>query len=83
MTRVDTVSHVDHDLTALRAAAERAGTALACLFTSADEFEAEVIRVRRLQGLLAAPIPAPARPRRRFGFRPAFIAVLAVTFLMI
>jgi len=45
-----TIAELEADLAALRAAAERAGTALACLYSSADEFEAEVVRVRREQG---------------------------------
>ena len=44
------IADLEADIVALRAAAERAGTALACLFSSADEFEAEVVRVRREQG---------------------------------
>ena len=35
------------DLGALEAAAERAGAALACLYSSSDEFEAERIEARR------------------------------------
>jgi hypothetical protein len=45
-----TIPELEADIAALRAAAERAGTALACLFSTADEFEAEVVRVRREQG---------------------------------
>ena len=44
------IAELEADIVALRAAAERAGTALACLFSSADEFEAAVVRVRREQG---------------------------------
>ena len=49
-----TIAELEADIAALRAAAERAGTALACLFSSADEFEAEVVRVRREQGAYQA-----------------------------
>lgn len=35
---------VEADIAALKAAAERAGSAMACLFSSSDEFEAERIR---------------------------------------
>src|SRR4051812_21624184 len=42
MTPSRTIADLESDLTALRAAAERAGTALACLFSCSDEFEAEV-----------------------------------------
>ena len=41
------IAQLEADIVALRASAERAGTALACLFSSSDEFEAEVVRVRR------------------------------------
>jgi hypothetical protein len=44
------IAELEADIVALRAAAERAGTALACLFSTADEFEAAVVRVRREQG---------------------------------
>ena len=49
-----TIAQLEADLVALRATAERAGTALACLFSSADEFEAAVVRVRREQGAFRA-----------------------------
>ena len=52
-----TVAELETDLLALRLAAERAGTAVACVFSCASEFEADVIRVRRAQG-------AYRRPRR-------------------
>jgi hypothetical protein len=44
------LAQLEADIVALRHAAERAGTALACLFSSSDEFEAAVVRVRREQG---------------------------------
>jgi hypothetical protein len=46
---------VEADLAALRGAAERAGCALACLFSSADEYEADLIRERRAQGRYRRP----------------------------
>jgi hypothetical protein len=46
--RIKAVHQVEADLVALKLAADRAGTALACLFSSADEFEAAVVRARRL-----------------------------------
>jgi hypothetical protein len=82
MTRVQ-ASHFERDLTSLRVAADRAGTALACLFSSADEFEAEVIRVRRLQGLLVLPPDARAHRRKRRGLKGACIALLSAAFLMV
>jgi hypothetical protein len=46
---------LEADLAALKHTAERAGTALACLFSSADEYEAELIRERRAQGCYRRP----------------------------
>ena len=54
MSHTRTIADLEADIVALRAAAERAGTALACLFSSSDEFEAEVVRVRREQGAFRA-----------------------------
>ena len=50
MSQSRSLDQVEADLIALRAAAERACTALACLFSSSDEFEAEVIKARREAG---------------------------------
>jgi hypothetical protein len=58
MHRSRTVARVEADLAALRASAERAGVALACLFASSDEYEADLIRERRASGAF--------RPRRRW-----------------
>jgi len=70
------VHQVEADLLALRAAAERAGTALACLFSSSDEFEAAVIRARRDAG-------AFRRRRTRRPLRSVVVTVLLVAvFLM-
>jgi len=55
MIRARTIADVESDIVALRAAAERAGTALACLFSTADEFEADIVRVRREQGAYGPP----------------------------
>jgi len=69
------VHQVEADLLALRAAAERAGTALACLFSSADEFEAAVIRARRDAGAFG---------RGRRPVRSAFVTtILVAIFLML
>ena len=54
MSQSRTIADLEADIVALRASAERAGTALACLFSSSDEFEAEVVRVRREQGAYRA-----------------------------
>ena len=50
MSHVRSIADLEADIVALREAAERAGTALACLFSSSDEFEAEVVRLRRAEG---------------------------------
>jgi len=47
MSRSSAHRNVEADLMALRSAAERAGTALACLFSTCDEFETAVIAARR------------------------------------
>jgi len=72
-----TIAELEADIAALRAAAERAGTALACLFSSADEFEAEVVRVRREQGAY--------RARRRWHpiLSVGVIALLALAFVLL
>ena len=79
MMRSRTITEVESDIVALRAAAERAGTALACLFSTADEFEAEVVRVRREQGAFG---PAPSE--REAMWRPLVLtALLAVAFVLV
>jgi hypothetical protein len=55
------------DLTALEAHAARAGTSFACAFSSSDEFETELITLRRAQGRYA----------RRLPWAPLTIAVVA------
>jgi hypothetical protein len=69
---------IEADLAALRAAAERAGTALGCLFSSSDEFERAIIAARRQQG-------AFRRPRRAFRrlLVAARVSVLTFAFLML
>ena len=72
-----TVHQLEADLVALRTAAERAGTALACLFSSSDEFEAAVIKARRAAGAFAPK-------RRRFSIRAGLVIFrLALVFLML
>ena len=73
MVRYRTTGEIEAAAIALKRAAERAGSALGCVFASADEFEAAVIRSRRAQGLLP-----PAKPRRS---RLARLYVLLLTFL--
>src|SRR5262245_64994020 len=71
------IDQVETDLLALRAAAERAGTALACLFSSSDEFEAAVIKARRDAGAFG-----PRRKRRATRYA-VLTAILAAAFLML
>jgi hypothetical protein len=72
-----TVYQLEADLVALRTAAERAGTALACLFSSADEFEAAVIKARREAGAFTPK-------RKRSPVRAALMTLLlAAVFLML
>lgn len=71
MTPSHAISDVEADLAALRAAAERAGTALACLFSTSDEFEAAVVRMRREQR-------ASRRSSARKPLRVAALAALLV-----
>ena len=71
------IDQVETDLLALRAAAERAGTALACLFSSSDEFEAAVIKARRDAGAFG-----PRRKRRSARYA-VLTAILAAAFLML
>ena len=59
MSASRSIVRLEADIAALRAAAERAGTALACLFSTADEFEAAVVRVRREQGAYRAKYRRP------------------------
>jgi len=77
-----TLAELEADLVALRAAAERAGTALACLFSSADEFEAEVVRVRREQGAYRAQLPQQQRARHPL-WAAAMLAALVIAFLLV
>jgi hypothetical protein len=77
MHRSRTLARVEADLTALRASAERAGMALACLFASSDEYEAALIRERRAAGAF--------RPRRRWRHYlrlGALTCALALAFLL-
>lgn len=78
MTPSPTIADLEADLAALRAAAERAGTALACLFSTSDEFEAEVVRVRREQGAFRA------RNRRpRSALYAALIGLAVLAFILL
>jgi len=78
MSHSRTIANLEADIVALRAAAERAGTALACLFSSSDEFEAEIVRVRREQGAYKAQTRA-WHPLRW----AALIACIATVFVLV
>ena len=69
---------LEADLAALRAAAERAGTSLACLFSTADEFEAAVVRVRREQGAYG-----PRRRSRSLMLAGLFTGLLTLVFVIV
>ncbi len=78
MSHARSIAALEADLVALRAAAERAGTSLACLFSSSDEFEAEIVRVRREQGAFRT------HQRSRHPLRwAAAIVFLAFVFMMV
>ena len=72
-----TLAQLEADIVALRASAERAGTSLACLFSSSDEFEAEVVRVRREQGAYRR------HSRARGLWIVALVSVLALAFILL
>ena len=77
MSHSRTIADLEADIVALRASAERAGTALACLFSTSDEFEAEVVRVRREQGAYRA------QNGGRYSLRAAaLVALMALVFLL-
>jgi len=67
------------DALALEAAAERAGWALACIYSSAAEFDAALIAARR-----AAGVYGPRRHRKQLLVSAAAVtAALAVLILLI
>ena len=74
MSQSRALADLEADIVALRAAAERAGTALACLVSSSDEFEAAVVRRRREQGAYRAH----GRVRR-----PFTTALMVLVFVLI
>ena len=78
MIRARTTAAVEADLAALRATAERAGSALACLFSSSDEYEADIIRERRAQGAYR-----PARHTSGLVRFAIATALLALAFLIL
>jgi hypothetical protein len=70
-------ARVSTDALALQAQAVRAGCALACAYSSSDEFEAAVIRARR-----AAGVYRPKRRRRFTLYAVAATAALAIVALL-
>jgi len=72
-----TVAQVEAELIALRAAAERAGLALACVFSSSAEYEADLIRERRAAGAYQ-----PQRRKRNLVWTALATLILAAAFLM-
>jgi hypothetical protein len=78
MSAARSIARLEADLAALRAAAERAGTSLACLFSTADEFEAAVVRVRREQGAYGT-----RRRSRSLMLAGLFTGLLALVFVII
>jgi hypothetical protein len=73
-----TVAQVEAELIALRAAAERAGLALACVFSSSAEYEADLIRERRAAGAYQ-----PQRHKRNLVWTALATLILAAAFLML
>jgi hypothetical protein len=66
------------EIAALKSLADRAGTALACTFSSSAEFEADLIRERRAKGAYRTA------PRRRGLIGVGIItAFLALAFLLL
>jgi hypothetical protein len=77
MMRARTLSRTESDLAALRTSADRAGVALACVFASSEEYEADIIRERRASGAF--------RPRKPWRQRLRLIGLacgLALAFLL-
>jgi hypothetical protein len=66
------------DVLTLQLQAERAGSALACPFSSSDEFEAAVISSKRRAGIYG-----PRRVRRHMLYVFGAIGVAAVTSLFV
>jgi hypothetical protein len=58
--------------------AQRAGSALACAFSSSDEFEAAVIRARRAEGAYG---PSERQRRAYWGCAVGVVIVLAAVII--
>jgi hypothetical protein len=70
-------AQVEADLLALRASAERAGAALACVFSTSAEYEADLINTRRAEGAYGSQRP------HRLAVSILLTLVLACAFLML
>jgi hypothetical protein len=71
------IDRISTEVLALQAHVERAGCALACAYSSSDEFEAAVIRAKRNAGAYG-----PKRYRRLALYAGLATAALAVIVLM-
>ena len=70
-------ARISNDALALQAQAVRAGCALACAYSSSDEFEAAVIKAKRDAGVYG-----PKRRRRLALYAGAATVALAVFILL-
>jgi hypothetical protein len=77
MWKSSAFDRISTDALALQAHVERAGCAMACAYSSSDEFEAAVIRAKRDAGAYG-----PKRRRRLVLYAGAATAVLAVVVLL-
>ena len=75
MSQSRAIADLEADIVALRAAAERAGTALACLFSSSDEFEAALIAERRAEGRYG---PRKYRKQKVLAFAASALAIVLI-----
>jgi hypothetical protein len=79
MLRIANSGHMNAELIALEAYAERAGAALACAYSTSAEFDAALIAQRRAAGLYG-----PKRHRKQMLVTVAGIAAaLAIIILLI
>jgi hypothetical protein len=77
MWKLSAFDRINTDVLALQAHVERAGCAMACAYSSSDEFEAAVIRAK-----LDAGAYGPRRHRRLVLYATAATAALAVVVLL-
>ena len=77
MWKLSVFDRINTDVLALQAHVERAGCAMACAYSSSDEFEAAVIRAKRNAGAYG-----PKRYRRFALYAGIATAALAVIVLL-